>query len=392
MAISPLAKYFTQIDGSDPTGYPYGAARDDLTPDDGTGTPLQEDWVNDVFGLQQALLNEASIVPSGTPDKVGSSQYLDAIKAVIQDLADQNLKTLQLENWDTYQVDTFTGSLSGIRHHSSGVFITVGANDELQSSFDGITWTRRTSGGGPMDTLYGTAFDGTTYVAVGMSGRIKSSTNLATWTARTAANGYTGSFTDIIYRPPGDATAGFFCAIGTSGEIQTSASGATWTKQTQAGAYAGFFNRIAYGNELLVAVGDSGEIQTSQFAETWVKRTPGGGYSNTFFSVAYGNGIFVATGVDGEIQTSPDGINWTSRTDSGLSGLSSEQVLLDVTFGDGEFCIVGGSGAVQTSPDGINWTQRLAYPRQTVLVGVAYGDNCYVSCGTGGRVQKSLRI
>lgn len=82
MAINPLTRYFTQIDGSDPAGYPYGAARDDLTENDGTGTPLQEDWLNDWFGFQQAALVAAGITPSGTPDRVGASQLLQALSPV----------------------------------------------------------------------------------------------------------------------------------------------------------------------------------------------------------------------------------------------------------------------------------------------------------------------
>ena len=83
MAIDPSALYPGQIDTSDPTGYPYGAAQNVTVAGDGTGTPLEKDLVNDIFGFQQALLEEANITPSGTPDKVGASQYLEAIQEVI---------------------------------------------------------------------------------------------------------------------------------------------------------------------------------------------------------------------------------------------------------------------------------------------------------------------
>jgi len=83
MAIDPSTEYPGQIDTSDPSGYPYGKPRDDITDDDGTGTPLQDRWLSDVFGLQQALLEESGIVPSGTPDKVGASQYLEALHGAL---------------------------------------------------------------------------------------------------------------------------------------------------------------------------------------------------------------------------------------------------------------------------------------------------------------------
>lgn len=89
MAINPSSSYVGKIDTtSDPTGYPYGKPRNITSPGDGTGTPLEAAWVSDLFGFQQALLDAGgSIVPSGTPDKVGASQYLTALLQVISDNA-----------------------------------------------------------------------------------------------------------------------------------------------------------------------------------------------------------------------------------------------------------------------------------------------------------------
>lgn len=82
MSLIPKDTYPGQIDTSDPTGYPHGKARNITTPGDGTGTPWEEQLVNDVFGMQQALLDQAGITPSGTPDKVGASQYLTAVETI----------------------------------------------------------------------------------------------------------------------------------------------------------------------------------------------------------------------------------------------------------------------------------------------------------------------
>lgn len=80
MAIDPSTRYGVQVDTStDPTGYPYGQARNITVGGDGTGTPFEKDHLNDLWGFEQALLDEAGITPSGTPDKVGASQYLDAL-------------------------------------------------------------------------------------------------------------------------------------------------------------------------------------------------------------------------------------------------------------------------------------------------------------------------
>jgi hypothetical protein len=79
MAINPSIRYSGRTDTSDPA-YPRGKARNVAVVGDGTGTPWEKDLVNDLFGFQQALLGAALIVPSGTPDKVGASQYLDAVE------------------------------------------------------------------------------------------------------------------------------------------------------------------------------------------------------------------------------------------------------------------------------------------------------------------------
>lgn len=80
MALIPSARYPGQTD-TDPA-YPQGKARNSTAFQDGTGTPLEADWLNDVWGFLQALLDEAAIVPTGTPDEVGASQYLAAIQSL----------------------------------------------------------------------------------------------------------------------------------------------------------------------------------------------------------------------------------------------------------------------------------------------------------------------
>jgi hypothetical protein len=86
MALIPKLKYPAQIDVSDPA-YPQGKARNVGAPGDGTGTPLEREWVNDLFGFQQALLAAAAITPNGAADKVGASQYLTAVQTIVDGLA-----------------------------------------------------------------------------------------------------------------------------------------------------------------------------------------------------------------------------------------------------------------------------------------------------------------
>jgi hypothetical protein len=78
MAIVPSTEYPGQV--AVDAAYPQGKARNRLTPGDGTGTPLEELWVNDLWGFLQALLLAAGATPSGVPDTADVSQYLDAIQ------------------------------------------------------------------------------------------------------------------------------------------------------------------------------------------------------------------------------------------------------------------------------------------------------------------------
>lgn len=82
MALKPKVSYSGQT-GTTDSGYPWGKARNDSGVGSGDGTPLECAWVNDLFGWEQALLDAAGITPSGNPDEVGASQYLEAIEAVI---------------------------------------------------------------------------------------------------------------------------------------------------------------------------------------------------------------------------------------------------------------------------------------------------------------------
>lgn len=81
MALIPKDTYPSQTDASDPN-YPDGKARNVVVSGDGTGTPLEKAWINDLWGFLQALLLGASIPASGTPDHAGASQYLDALKSL----------------------------------------------------------------------------------------------------------------------------------------------------------------------------------------------------------------------------------------------------------------------------------------------------------------------
>lgn len=84
MAIIPSEQYPGKTAGNT-ADYPFGEPRNITAPGDGTGTPWEAALVKDLFGFEQALLNEADITPSGEPDTALDSQYLAAIKKIITD-------------------------------------------------------------------------------------------------------------------------------------------------------------------------------------------------------------------------------------------------------------------------------------------------------------------
>jgi len=81
MAIVPSTDYAGQIDTD--AQYPQGKAKNVTIQGDGTGTPLEKAWVNDIWGFLQQLLAQAGITPSGNPDEVGTSDYWDALVDLI---------------------------------------------------------------------------------------------------------------------------------------------------------------------------------------------------------------------------------------------------------------------------------------------------------------------
>lgn len=88
-------------------GYPHGKPRNVAVPGDGTGTPLEAAWLSDLAGWQANMLAEAGIVPSGTPDQVGASDYTEAIKVIAG--ASFSTFTTDVHNWTALQ--TFTAGL-----------------------------------------------------------------------------------------------------------------------------------------------------------------------------------------------------------------------------------------------------------------------------------------
>lgn len=154
MAINLVTQYPGKVNPAD-GDYPFGSARNITTPGDGTGTPWEAAIVNDFVGWMQSVLTEGNAVPTGTPDKVGASQYLDALNklyggrvksfdtfaaAIGFDSSDQPLlkRTATLSFSVTSGVGV--GAAEYVRTGSTGASSTGDVDDFFDAG--GIGWTR----------------------------------------------------------------------------------------------------------------------------------------------------------------------------------------------------------------------------------------------------------
>lgn len=62
--------------------YPQGSFKNRTRPTAKDGSYLEKDWANDKEGFFQSLLSAAGQIADGTVDKVGASQYFNAMKTI----------------------------------------------------------------------------------------------------------------------------------------------------------------------------------------------------------------------------------------------------------------------------------------------------------------------
>jgi len=324
MALDPKTRYPGQVSTLDP-GYPNGKAQNIVVVNDGTGTPWEQDLVNDFLGFEQALLDAARITPTNTPDKVGASQYLDALR----DACRREIQKKQAINWPE------RGSF-----HDAGDLVTPdGPVDIAWAPTLGVSLGGRyvvispsnTSGFRPWSSEDGTEWDhsglnNAAYQCVAY-GKINGAPGfLMTWAAPT---GYYTSVDGLAWGPlsatvPAHAVAcwaeslSLWVLAGDAGVIYTSPTGlaGSWTVRTTPGAWVsgcGGARRIVWNGSLFVILplGSYSKCLTSPDGINWTERALGG--SGLWVGVAYSSydGLWMAIGNGLGYSTSPDGLTWT---------------------------------------------------------------------------------
>ena len=132
-------------------GWPDGKPRNIQGGVQGTGTPFEEKLFQDYEGSRQALFDEAGITPSGVSDKVGQSDFVDALKKVanqglvgkiFQSPTDGGLTEIQTRTVyanEVYEVrKTSDNSLATIYSDAAGTIEIVQNGIDNKSGSDGV--------------------------------------------------------------------------------------------------------------------------------------------------------------------------------------------------------------------------------------------------------------
>jgi hypothetical protein len=246
--------------------------------------------------------------------------------------------------------------------YGNGVFVGTRSNGVSYSN-DGITWNYTNPVGFVGGKL---AFGNGLFVNVsnsGGTGQVFTSPDGFVWTSRTAASNDTWSAITF--------GNGLFVAVASSytggNGIMTSPDGITWTLRS--GVASGGYTGVTFGFGTYVAskTGSPGTMVVSYDGITWFDQTTGFSSLTVFFA----NGIFT-TGK----HYSYDGLTWAAAT--------SPNFPVKITFGNGYFMAVTDTEIKYLySINGINWTADTP-PNTSNFKGVAFGENTFVSVGSGG--------
>jgi hypothetical protein len=112
MAIRLIEVYPNRV-GAPTADYPHGVPRNKSTPTATDGTPFEQSWFRDQEGFFQGLMETAGITPSGTPDTVLNSDYLDALNRVTNGVIEVNMAGAADVALSTYQSRVAALKLTG---------------------------------------------------------------------------------------------------------------------------------------------------------------------------------------------------------------------------------------------------------------------------------------
>lgn len=334
MALVPSAQYPAQTD-SDPA-YPQGKARNAGSFGDGTGTPFEKAWLNDVWGFLQSLLAAAGITPSGTPDQVGASEYLDAVGHVAAVAA----TAASLKSWSRVST-SITGSNLGAARDPSRALALV--------SNGAASATVRVRG------------DGTPTVAGNIS------PNVADIARDPVSNTYVAAVGGVLFA------------------YRSTNFGTSWTVATTKPADTAM--RVVWGDGTFLAIRGNNSIYTSPTGDVWTARTTAGGIlvrSCCATKDALGTEYLLTASQIAVEVSSNAGVTWAAAgalPDAAHHGASTATGMTSVPVGTAVlpfFLANYDSGTeyrvYRAAADGTGWTQISTLPMPSPLV----GDNAQI--------------
>ena len=272
---------------------------------------------------------------------------------------------------------TFTGSINCVAHNglagADGLWVAVGANGELESSTDGITWVSRTSQFGT-SIISCVAHNGLTgadglWAAGGATAKLSTSPDGVTWTAQTS--NFPGGMTILSIAHNGvSGVGGLWVAGGSSSYYSHSSDGITWVNHTT-GTGTGHIKSIAYNNGIwLIGNGSGSAIYISHLdysltGTSWSSiytQREAGSTSPGFTGIAYSPSLFIATSrgtaTNAQSLISTDVVNWQEHPQI----LGNYYYPQCIGYGGGWFTIgTDTHGRLARSKDGKIW-ESLASP------------------------------
>lgn len=108
--------------------YPQGSFKNRTSPTAKDGSYLEKDWANDKEGFFQSLLAEAAIVPNGSVDAVGSSQYYQALLAIALKQAGHGQCRLAVAGPTSLRLSPYNGNnliINGVPQQIPSAGITI---------------------------------------------------------------------------------------------------------------------------------------------------------------------------------------------------------------------------------------------------------------------------
>jgi hypothetical protein len=254
----------------------------------------------------------------------------------------------------------------------NGIYVAVGDLANIQTSLDGILWTREVVPVSHTNTvLLGVGGSTNLLLAVGNAGNVLFSragtvemtvTNIINDTI-VVTNELVDTLGIVWTTLPQfttntlqgvDASTNLFVVSGDAGKIFTSPDGTNWLERTT--LTANFLSSVAIGSNACVAVGDNGTLlRAGPDGATWSAVSLGTSY--WLYRVRWLDNQFVVVGENGVIYTSPDAMTWTLHTSGTTSWLT------DVTSVNGTWFVTGYQGTLLSSTNRTTWS---AVPLPTI--------------------------